>query len=98
MADLEDLLIIAGAIGVGMLIAKKKQAAAATTAPAVAAVAPPAQAVQQIPDEGAELYVSTAPVVEFVPYPNFGWGVPAYAPNFNFYGGGRRGGHRGRRR
>lgn len=87
--DLEDMLLIAGAIGVGYILAKKR----GETKAAVAAVAPTAQTVARIPDEGAELFIGT-PVVEYVPYPAYGYPGGAYAPNFNFYGGGGRRHHR----
>jgi hypothetical protein len=87
------LLLIAGALGVGYLIAKKK-AQADAKASAAAGVAPRVAA-KALPEEGADI-VFVEPAVEYVPYPAWGgpWG--------GSWGGGWRGGggrhHHHRRR
>lgn len=84
MADLGDLLLIAGAVvGVGLLIKKGKATTAAPSAAAARATAasPPVAQVATVRDEGAELFDGGG---AYQPWGN------AYAPNFSFYGQGRR--------
>lgn len=82
---IENLVLLAGAIGVGYLIAKKKSA----TATAASAVTAPMRAVTSIPEEDAELFAG--PVI-IESYPSFyGYGYP-YP-----WGGGYGGGWGGRR-
>lgn len=73
----EHILLLAGAIGIGYLIAKKK-AAETTQAQTQASVIPPQVRVAQIPSEDEEYF-------DYVPV-GWGWGGPGW------FGGGRRGG------
>lgn len=91
----ETLLLIAGALGVGYLIAKKRSASdsaaaqVAAAAPRIATLSEPEGAVTQI---GPDVMI-VGGGTEYVPYPVPGWG-----PSWGSYrgGGGRR--HRRRRR
>lgn len=76
----EHILLIAGAVGIGYLLARKK-AEAQTQAQVQASVIPPVARIAQIPTEDEEYF-------DYVPV-GWGWGGPGW------FGGGLRGGRGG---
>ena len=94
---IETMVLVGAAVGIGFLIARRKQAAVATIPPAAV---PPQQQARALPEENAEV-IFVQPAVEYVPYPAWGWG-PGWGGGWgrgggrhhHHRGGGRRGGRR----
>ncbi len=92
---LENLLLLAGAIGAGYWLAKKRASPVNKTAAAAQAVTAPMRAVTAIPEEDAELFAGPVIIESYPAYYGYGYPYPWYGGYGGGWGGRRHHHHHG---